>query len=67
MKTEDLIVDERRQRKEVEKVGKVFPNVRVAVLAQTFIVEAINLRDLTGLMIAAKDGDTLRESNFERH
>ena len=55
VKTEDLVIDERGERKVVEEVGKVAPDVGVAVFAQTFVVEAIDLGDLTTFMIAAKD------------
>ena len=43
VQTEDLTVDQRRQRQIVEQVGEVLPHVGVAVLAQTLVVEAVHL------------------------
>ena len=65
VKTENLVVDERSEGKVIEQIGKILPNVRVAVLPETFIVETINLRDLAGFMITTKDCDALRVSDFE--
>ena len=50
-----LVVDERRQRQVVEQVGEVLPDVRVAVLAQALVVEAVHLRDLAALVVTAQD------------
>jgi len=55
METEDLVIDERGEGEVVEEVGKVTPDVGVAVFAQTFVVETADLGDLTTFMIAAKD------------
>jgi hypothetical protein len=66
MQTEDLVVDQGSKREVVEEVRKVLPDVGVAVLAQAFIVEAVDLGDLAGLVIAAKDGDALWVSDLER-
>ena len=66
VQTEDLVVDERGQGQVVEQVGKVLPHVGVAVLAQAFVVEAVDLRDLARLVVAAQDGDALGVADFER-
>ena len=42
-----------------KQVGEVFPDVGVAVFAQALVVKSIDLRDLAGLVISSKDGDTL--------
>ena len=65
METEDLVVDQRRQRQVVEQVGEVFPHVGVAVFAQAFVVEAVDLGDLAGFVVAAEDGDALGVADFE--
>jgi hypothetical protein len=65
MQTENLVLDESGEGKEVEEVGEVFPNVCIAVLAQALVVEAIDLCDLARLMVTTKDGDTLRVADFE--
>jgi len=65
METEDLVLNERSERKVIEEVGEVFPDVGIAVLAQAFVVEAIDLCDLTRLVIATEDGDALGVSDLK--
>ena len=67
MQTEDLVVDERGERKIVEKVGEVLPNVCVTVLAQALVVKPIHLRDLTRLVVSAEDGNPLGISDLQSH
>jgi hypothetical protein len=43
----------------------VLPDVGVAVLSKAFVVEAVYLGNLAGLMVASKDGDALRIADFE--
>ena len=66
MQTENLIVDKGSQGEVVEEIGEEFPNIRVAIFPQTFVVEAVDLRDLAGFVVAAQDGDALRVADFER-
>lgn len=65
MQTEDLVVDESGQGEVVEQVGEVFPHVCVSVLSETFIVEAVDLGNLTRLVVSAEDGDALRVADLE--
>lgn len=65
MKAENLILHHSRQRQVVEQIGQVLPHVSIAVLAQAFIVEAINLCDLATLVISAQNGDPVLEAHFE--
>lgn len=65
VKAEDLVVDEGGEGQVVEEVGEVLPDVGIAVLAQALVVETIDLSDLAGLVVAAKDGDALGVSNLE--
>src|SRR3954467_2908948 len=41
VETEDLVVNERGERQEVEQVCEVLPDVGVAVFAQALVVEAV--------------------------
>jgi len=41
MQTKDLVLDDSGQRQVVEELRELFPNVRVAVLAKTFVVETV--------------------------
>lgn len=65
VQAEDLVVDEGGEREVVEEIGKVFPDVRVAVFAQALVVEAVDLRNLTRLVVSAKDCDALRIADLQ--
>lgn len=65
VETEDLVVDEGSQREVVEKIGKEFPNVGVAVFPKTLVVETVHLGDLTGLVVTAQNGDALGVSDLK--
>ena len=65
MEAEDLPIDEGRQGQVVKEVGKVLPDVGVAVLAEALVVEAVDLGDLAGFVVAAEDGDALTEANLQ--
>lgn len=65
VKAEDLVVDESSEGEVVEEVCKVLPHVGIAVLAKTFVVESVNLGDLTRLVISSEDGDALGIADFE--
>lgn len=55
VEAEDLVVDEGGKGEVIKKVGKVLPHIGVAVLAQAFVVKAVNLSDLARLVIAAQN------------
>lgn len=61
-----LLLNERGEREVVKEVRKVFPNVRVAVLAQALVVETVNLRDLPRFVVAARDRYPLAVAHLER-
>ena len=65
VKTENLIVDESCEREVVEEIGEVLPYVGIAILSETFIVEAVHLSNLTRLVVTTEDGDALRISDLE--
>lgn len=65
VETEDLVVDEGGEGKVVEEVGEVLPNIGVAVLAETLVVEAIYLRNLTRLVVTTEDSDAGGVSDLE--
>jgi len=43
---EDLVVDDDTERKVVEQVGEVFPDIGRVVLLEALVIESIHLRDL---------------------
>lgn len=65
VEAEDLVVDEGSEGEVVEEVGEVLPDVGVAVFPEALVVEAVDLSDLTRLMVAAEDGDALWVSDLE--
>jgi hypothetical protein len=65
VEAEDLVVDEGGQGEVIEEVSEVLPYAGVAILAETFIVEAVDLRDLAGFVISTEDRDSLGVSDFE--
>ena len=46
MQAEYLVVDKCSQREVIEKICKVFPYIRIAVLSETLVVKSIYLGDL---------------------
>ena len=65
VEAENLIFDDSCQRQVVKEVSQVFPDVSIAVLAETFIVEAIYLCDLTTFMITAENGNAFLKAYFK--
>lgn len=57
---EDLAINDSSQDQEVEDLATRLPDRRVAVLLLTLFVEAIDLSDLAGLVIATDEGDLVR-------
>lgn len=62
----DLIFDEGSEWKVVEEISEESPHIGVPVLPQTFIVEAIYLRDLPRFVIATENGDTVPVAELQR-
>ena len=52
------------ERKVVEEVSKILPDIGVTILPQTLVIEAIHLSDLSAFMIASKNCDSVRETNL---
>ena len=64
MKTEDLVFHDGGERQKVEKFGKVLPHIGISVFSLAFVVESIDLGDLSALVIASQNGDPVSESHF---
>ena len=65
MQAKDLVLDEGGEGQVVEEIGEVFPDVCVAVFTEAFVIEAVDLGDLAGLVVATEDGYSLGVANFE--
>lgn len=53
------------KREVIKEFGEIFPNVRISVFSAAFIIKAINLSDLTTLVVASENGDSVSVSDFE--
>jgi len=56
VKTEDLSVHQGGEGEVVKQIGEILPHVGVTVLAQTLVIEAINLCDLSGFVVSPEEG-----------
>jgi hypothetical protein len=65
VQAEYLVIDQGGEGEVVEQIGEVLPYVRIAIFSETFIVEPIDLCDLTGFVVATEDGDALGISDFQ--
>ena len=65
-KSTDLVLDESGEGEVVEQIGEVSPYIGVSVLPQAFIVETVNLSDLTRFVVASEDGDTVAVPQLHR-
>ena len=66
MNTEDLIVDHSCQRQVVENFCAIAPNIYRAVLSEAFIIETVNLCDLSALMISSDKCDPFWVSHLKK-
>lgn len=64
MEAKELIFDDGCEGKVVKEFSEAFPDIGVAVLAAAFIVKAIDLGDLSGLVISPQDGDSVFVPHF---
>ena len=65
MHTEDLIIDDDAQGKEVKHVGEVMPDIGVTIFAVTLGIESVRLGDTARFMIATNQMDALGIPEFE--
>lgn len=56
---EDLSFNDSRNSEVIEDLNAVFPWVRVSVLADAFIIEAVHSCDLSGLVVSAEKGNAV--------
>ena len=59
MNAEDLAVNDSSQSKQIEDLSAVAPYIDRAILTKAFIVEAVHLSDLSALVVATNQSDTL--------
>ena len=64
---EDFAFDEGCERQIIKEVCEIFPDGGVAVFPQTLVVEAVDLGDLSGLVVASENGDSVSVANLHAH
>lgn len=67
MNTQHTTIDNRGKGEEVEHLAAGFPYATVAVFLLTFFVEAVDLGDLSALVVSTDEGDSFREFCLEAH
>ena len=60
-----VIVDKGREGEVVEQVREELPNVCTPVLSDALVIKAIDLGDLSGFVVAAKDEDTVGVADLQ--
>ena len=65
MKAENLVLNDGCHWEEVKQVGEILPNMRVTVFPEAFIVESIDLSDLTRFVVSSQNCDSVSESHFQ--
>ena len=63
--TEYLAVNDGGQGQVVKYLRAVSPDRDTAVFAETFVVETVDLGDLSGLVVASNQVDSIRISNLQ--
>jgi uncharacterized protein involved in propanediol utilization len=65
MEAENFLFHHSSQGEVIEEICEVFPHVGVAVLAEAFIVETVDLRDLTRFMISTENSHSVLVADLE--
>lgn len=67
MKTEYLILNNRSERKQIEQICVIFPDICISVFPQTLIIKTVDLCDLSWLMISSEDSNSILEPDLDGH
>jgi hypothetical protein len=65
VQAKDAVRDHRRHRKVVKGIGEMLPYVCVSIFSEALIVESVDLRDLSTLVVSSKDCDSISVSDFQ--
>ena len=66
MHAQDLVIHDCSKGKEIEDVGAEAPHIGVPVFAKAFIIKAINLCNLSALVVAANESDPFGVSHLQQ-
>lgn len=62
---ENAVINDRSQRHVVENISAVSPHIQRSVFPQAFIVEAIDLSDLSAFVVSSDEGNEIGVPDFE--
>jgi hypothetical protein len=62
--TEHAVVYDGGKGKVVKDIGAVSPHVEGSILSKAFVVEAVDLSNLTAFMVSSDEGDEVRIAHF---
>ena len=65
VKTKDASGHNSRHGQEVKRISEVLPDIGIAVLAKTFIIESVDLSDLSAFMISSQNGNAIFVPDFK--
>ena len=66
MDAEYFVVDNSREREVVEDFSAVAPDIHRAVLSEAFIIETVDLCDLSTLVVASNKRDSFWVSHLQK-
>lgn len=64
MNTENLVINESRETEVVEDLSAVSPNIDGAILSKALVIKAIDLCDLTTLVVTTDQSDAVWVSHL---
>ena len=64
MQAEDFLFDDCSEWEVVKQICEVLPHVCIAILPEALVVKAVDLSDLSRLVIASEDGNAVFVANF---
>ena len=64
MQAEYLALYNSSHREQVKQVCEVLPHIGIPILPEALIIEPINLSDLSRLVVASEDCDSVLEAHF---
>ena len=65
MDTENFVVNNGCEGEIIEDLSAVAPDIDTSILAEAFVVETINLRDLTRFMVSTDQSDAFWVSDLK--
>ena len=66
MKAKNLSIHKCCQGQVIKQIGKIFPDIGIAIFAKTFVIKSINLCDLTRFVVSTEYSDPFSITNLEK-